>query len=109
MITPDFTSDELLNEFYCWMRHFRCADIHGDYDFFPDKEFIDYLYCGEEDEDLNEDFVAFISNPSRTAFVDELVKPFFSENYFEEKIKNILGIDAPPPIEEINFSVLYEN
>ena len=106
MITPDFTSELLIIEFKCWLYDYRCCDAHCNYDFFPDKEFIDYLHYGEEDD---EDFVEFISNPSRTAFVDELVKPFFSENNLEEKIKNILRIDVLPPIEEINFSVLYEN
>ena len=112
MITPDFNSELLVIEFKCWLWDYRCCEYYPNYDFFPNKEFIDYLYYGEEEEDdkdYDEDFEPFISNPSRDAFVDELVKPFFSENNLEENIKNILGVDALPPIEEINFSGLYEN
>ena len=51
MITPDFTSELLIIEFKCWLYDYRCCDAHCNYDFFPDKEFIDYLHYGEEEED----------------------------------------------------------
>jgi hypothetical protein len=107
MITPDFTSELLFFEFAHWLIHYRYTPCEGCDGFFPNKEYIDYLHYGEEED--GEDVEVAISNPSRTAFVDELVKPFFSEPAFEENIKNILEINVLPPIEEINFSALYEN
>ena len=106
-LTPDFTSPALNELFGTYeFLHLGFEDDEQENDFRPTQELIDYLANGEEPD---EEDGGWITTNTRTAFVDEIVKRFFQHPAFEERIKTVLEINAIPPVEEIDFSALYQD
>ena len=110
-ITPDFSSENLASIFHDFCYDFNGFELEcfenadGNFDGrFHFQPTVGDLQSLAEVEDGDE---PYISAPTKKAFVEEIVKPFFQHVAMIDRIKDALQLNAIPSVEEIDFSALY--